>query len=174
MVSKLLKIRLKVERKTNRDDYFVIHSTMPSGFECKIPARGYNLKSWLAFEDKLNATYYYEQTTKAVYEHLVFGDPNAVIDTEDDDEPRASKGKALKETAAKRKPRAKASEDSQGVSKPKRQTAKRATSTSKAQGNELRKPAVRNVRKPKEDVQGTNNPRTKNASGTRSRKTKTQ
>ncbi len=174
MVSKLLKIRLKVERKTNRDDYFVIHSTMPSGFECKIPARGYNLKSWLAFEDKLNATYYYEQTTKAVYEHLVFGDPNAVIDTEDDDEPRASKGKALKETPAKRKPRAKASEDSEGVSKPKRQTAKRTTSTSKAKGNELRKPAVPNVRKPKKDVQGTNNPRTKAAPRTRNSKSKTQ
>ena len=166
-----------MQQKTNRDDYFVIHSTMPSGFECKIPARGYNLKSWLAFEDKLNATYYYEQTTKAVYEHLVFGDPNAVIDTEDDDEPRASKGKALKETAAKRKPREKASEDSQGVSKPRgtnKPVTKRATSTSKAKGNELRKPAVRNVRKPKEDVQGTNNPRTKNAPRTRNSKSKAQ
>jgi hypothetical protein len=150
---------------------------MPSGFECKIPARGYNLKSWLAFEDKLNATYYYEQTTKAVYEHLVFGDPNAVIDTEDDDEPRASKGKALKETATKRKPRKEASEDSEGVSKSKRPakpTVKRATSTSKAKGNELRKPAVPNVRKPKKDVQGTNNSRTKAAPRTRNTKSKTQ
>jgi hypothetical protein len=168
---------LKVERKTNRDDYFVIHSTMPSGFECKIPARGYNLKSWLAIEDKLNATYYYEQTTKAVYEHLVFGDPNAVIDTEDDDEPRASKGKALKETAAKRKPRAKASEDSKRVSKSRganKPAAKRTASNGKEARDELRKPKVRNVRKPKEDVQGTNNPRTKAAPRTRNSKTKTQ
>ena len=66
----------KVERKINRDDYFVIYVTMPTGFECKVPARGYNLKSWLAFETKLNNTYYYEHTTEEVYRHLVFGDPN--------------------------------------------------------------------------------------------------
>lgn len=163
-----------MQRKTNRDDYFVIYVTTPTGFECKVPARGYNLKSWLAFEDNLKNTYYYEHTTKEVYEHLVFGDPNGIIDMEDEDEPRASKGKALKETTTKRKPRAKASEDSEGVSKPKRQTAKRATSTSKAKGNELRKPAVPNVRKPKKDVQGTNNPRTKAAPRTRNSKGKTQ
>jgi hypothetical protein len=165
---------LNVQRKTNRDDYFVIYVTMPTGFECKVPARGYNLKSWLAFEDNLKNTYYYEHTTKEVYEHLVFGDPTGIIDMEDDDEPRASKGKALKETAAKRKPRQQASEDTEGVSKPKRQAVKRAASTSKAKGNELRKPAVPNVRKPKKDVQGTNNSRTKAAPRTRNTKSKTQ
>ena len=159
-----------MERKTNRDDYFVIHSTMPSGFECKIPARGYNLKSWLAFEDKLNATYYYEQTTKAVYEHLVFGDPNAVIDTEDDNEPRASKGKALKETAAKRKPRQQASEDSERV----RSTRKRTAPTSKEARTELREPKVRTVRKPTKVVARTNDSGKKTPARSRSAKSKTQ
>lgn len=166
-----------MERKINRDDYFVIYVTMPTGFECKVPARGYNLKSWLAFEDNLKNTYYYEHTTKEVYEHLVFGDPTGIIDMEDEDEPRASKGKALKETATKRKPRAKASEDSAVLPKPERvakSPAKRATSTSKAKGNELRKSAMPNVRKPKKDVQGANNPRTKNAPRTRNTKSKTQ
>ena len=145
--------------KIERDAYYVIHSTMPSGFECKIPARGYNLKSWLAFEDNLRATYYYEQTTKAVYEHLVFGDPNGIIDMEDDDG-RADKSETKQKAPAKRKPRAKASEDSKAVSKPKRATkpaAKRASPSSKETRTELRKPKVSNVRKSKKDVQGDDN-----------------
>jgi hypothetical protein len=166
-----------MDMQVKRDDYLVIYVTTPTGFECKIPARGYNLKSWLAFEDNLKNTYYYEHTTKAVYEHLVFGDPTGIIDTEDDDEPRASKGKALKETASKRKPRAKASEDSKRVPKSRganKPAAKRTASNGKEARDELRKPKVRNVRKPKEDVQGTNNPRTKAAPRTRNSKTKTQ
>jgi hypothetical protein len=162
--------------KVERDAYFVIHTTMPSGFECKIPARGYNLKSWLAFEDKLNATYYYEQTTKAVYEHLVFGDPNGIIDMEDDNG-RAKQTEAQQKAPAKRKPRQKASEDTKGVSAPKRSskpTAKRAASTSKKKGDELRESKLPNVRKPKKDVQGTNNSRTKSTSGTGTRKSKTR
>lgn len=152
-----------------RDDYFVIFVTMPSGFECKIPARGYNLKSWCAFEDKLNATYYYEQTTKEVYEHLVFGDPNGIVDTEDDDG-RGSKSKTQQETPTKRKPRAKASEDSKAV----RSTKQRTTSTSKTSRNELRKPKLSNVRKPKKDVARTNNSGTKSPSRNGNRKVKTQ
>ena len=160
-----------------RDAYFVIHTTMRSGFECKIPARGYNLKSWLAFEDKLGSTYYYEQTTKEVYEHLVFGDPNAILDTEDDDERRVSKRETQQKTPTKRKPRAKASGDSEEILKPRRSSkprAKRASPTSKTTRNELREPKVRNVRKPKKDVQGTNNSGTKSVSGNGNRKRKTQ
>jgi hypothetical protein len=162
--------------KIERDAYFVIHTTMPSGFECKIPARGYNLKSWLAFEDKLRATYYYEQTTKEVYDHLVFGDPEGIIDTEDDNG-RAKQTEAQQKAPAKRKPRQKASEDSKAVSKPKRATkspAKRASSTGKKKSDELREPKLSNVRKPKKDVQGTNNSRTKSTSGTRNRKSTTR
>ena len=153
----------------DRDAYFVIYTTMPSGFECKIPARGYNLKSWLAFEDRLNATYYYEQTTREVYEHLVFGDPNAILDTEDDNG-RTDKRKAQQKTPAKRKPRQATNKDSKtdGVGR------KATTSVRKAQPSKLREPKVRNVRKPKEDVQGTNNPRTKSASGNGTRKSKTR
>jgi hypothetical protein len=87
---------------------------------------------------------------------------------------RTRKSKTQQEAPAERKPRAKASETSKGVSKPKRQAAKRTTSTGKAKGNELRKPTVPDVRKPKKDVQGTNNPRTKAAPRTRNSKSKTQ
>ena len=158
-----------------RDAYFVIHTTMRSGFECKIPARGYNLKSWLAFEDKLGSTYYYEQTTKEVYEHLVFGDPNAILDTEDDDERRVSKRETQQKTPTKRKPRAKASGDSEEILKPRRSSkpsAKRASPTSKTTRNELREPKVRNVRKPKKDVARTDD--SGKATPTRTRTTKRQ
>jgi hypothetical protein len=166
-----------MDRQVKRDDYLVIYVTTPTGFECKVPARGYNLKSWLAFEDNLKNTYYYEHTTKEVYEHLVFGDPTGIIDTEDDDERRTSKGKALKEAPAKRKPRAKASEDSEGVSKPRRASkpaAKRTTSTSKEARTKLREPKVSNVRKPKKDVARTNDTGKASLPRTRSSKSKTQ
>ena len=67
------------EQRINRDAYYVIHTKMPSGFEFKIPARGYNLKSWLDFESKLECECYYEQTSKAVYDHLVYGDPDTPL-----------------------------------------------------------------------------------------------
>lgn len=64
------------EERIKRDAYYVIHTTMPSGFEFKIPARGYNLKSWLDFEARLECQCYFEETSKAVYDHLVLGDPS--------------------------------------------------------------------------------------------------
>jgi hypothetical protein len=165
-----------MNEKVNRDDYFVIFTTMPSGFECKIPARGYNLKSWLAFEDRLGSTYYYERTTQEVYNHLVFGDPGQILDTEDDNG-RTKQTEAQQKAPAKRKPRQKASEDSKAVSKPQRASkpaAKRTSSSSKNARTELRKPKVSNVRKPKKDVQGTNNSGKEALPRTRSRKAKTQ
>ena len=92
-------------------------------------------------------------------------------------ERRTRKSKTLEENPTKRKPRQAAGKDSKGIPKPKRDakpTVKRASSSSKEARNELRKPKVPNVRKPKKDVQGTNDPGTKSTSGNGNRKRKTQ
>lgn len=91
-----------MNEKVVRDAYYVIHTKMPSGFECKIPARGYNLKSWLEFETRLGSTFYYERTTEAVYNHLVFGDPNAIIEDEGCQSPVLADTKS--KTSTKRSP----------------------------------------------------------------------
>lgn len=90
---------------------------------------------------------------------------------------RTRKAEALKEAPAKRKPRQKASEDPKAVSKPQRASkrdAKRTASNGKGARTELREPKVRNVRKPKKDIQGTDNSGEASLPRTRSRKTKTQ
>ena len=92
-------------------------------------------------------------------------------------EQRASKGKTLKENPAKGDSRTKAGKDSKAVSKPQRASkpaAKRASSSSKEARTELREPKVRNVRKPKKDVQGTNDSGKETLPRTRGRKAKTQ
>ena len=103
--------------------------------------------------------------------------PSDGLTKETTNERRTSKGKALKENPAKGNSRTKASEDSKTVSKPTRASkpaAKRTASASKEARTELRKPKVPNVRKPKKDVQGTNNPGEASLPRTRSRKAKTQ
>jgi hypothetical protein len=94
------------EQRINRDAYYVIHVTMPSGFEFKIPARGYNLKSWLNFEAKLEAECYFEETSRTVYEHLVMGDPaNPLFEKDTPTEAVPEVKKASKTVATpKRKP----------------------------------------------------------------------
>jgi|688.fasta_scaffold86155_2 hypothetical protein len=144
-----------------RDAYFCIHTTMQSGFECLIPARGYNLKSWLAFEDRLGAKYEYDEITEQAYIHLMLGDPN---DPLGEKYGPASKGTAQQETAPKRGRGKTKAEDSKSTRTPRKTTAP----TSKEKPSVVRKSPVRNVRKPKKDVQGTNNSGTKTP--TRSRK----
>ena len=103
--------------------------------------------------------------------------PSVGLTKETKNEQRASKGKALKENPAKGNARTKASEDSKAVRKPQRASkpaAKRTTSSSKEARTELREPKVRNVRKPKKDIQGTNDSGETSLPRTRSRKTKTQ
>lgn len=90
-------------------------------------------------------------------------------------EQRSSKGKALKENPAKGKPRTKASEDSKGIrSRGTKPDAKRASPSSKEARTELREPKVRNVRKSKKDIQGTNDSGETSLPRTRGRKAKTQ
>ena len=152
------------ENKVNRDDYFVLHVTMPSGFEFKIPARGYNLKSWLAFEERLESTVVVEQTNASVYEHLIFGDPNDALGELQNGS--TNKRKTQRKNSSEGSSSKAKVKDSKGTRTPR----KTATSTSKEKPTVLRKSPVRNVRKPKESVQGTDNPGTKTP--TRSRKPK--
>lgn len=152
------------ENKVNRDDYFVLHVTMPSGFEFKIPARGYNLKSWLAFEERLESTVIVEQTNASVYEHLIFGDPNDALGELQNGS--NNKRKAQRKNSSEGSESKTKAEDSKAVRTPR----KRATSTGKEKPTVMRKPKVRDVRKSKESVQRTDDPGTK--APTRSRKPK--
>ena len=152
------------ETKVKRDAYFVLHVTVPSGFEFKIPARGYSLKSWLAFETRLGSDVVVEETTAAVYEHLILGDPldplGELINGP------ADKRETKRKTAPKRDSGKAKAKDSKSARTPR----KTAASASKEKPTVVRKSPVRNVRKPKESVQGTNNPR--KATPSRSRKPK--
>ena len=44
------------EGKVNRDAFFILTIENQGGFKHKVPARGYNLKSWLDFEKSLSIT----------------------------------------------------------------------------------------------------------------------
>lgn len=44
------------EGRVNRDAFFVLTIENHGGFKHKVPARGYNLKSWLDFEKGLSIT----------------------------------------------------------------------------------------------------------------------
>ena len=118
-----------------------------------------------------------KNTKKQVSSSTAKKTPSVGLKKETNNERRASKGKALKENPAKGNSRTKASEDSKTVPSPKRTTkpaAKRTAPSSKEARTELREPKVRNVRKPKKDVQGTNDSGETSLPRTRSRKAKTQ
>jgi hypothetical protein len=103
--------------------------------------------------------------------------PSVGLTKETKNERRASKGKTQQETPTKGNSRTKASEDSKAVRKPQRASkpaAKRTTSSSKEARTELREPKVRNVRKPKKDVQGVDNSGEASLPRTRSRTVKAQ
>lgn len=45
-----------VPSKVRNDDCFVLTIEHYDGFKFKVPARGYNLKSWIAFENTMHIT----------------------------------------------------------------------------------------------------------------------
>ena len=156
------------ETKVNRDDYYVLHVTMETGFEFKIPARGWNLKSWLAFEEKLRSEVVYEKTSQAVYDHLIYGDPSVPLVIEEETPSGSTiKRKTQRANSPKGNSDKAKGEDSKGTATRKR---KATTSASKEKPSIVRKPAVRNMRKSKKDVQGTND--SGKETPTRSRRTK--
>lgn len=156
----------------NRDAFFAIHVTMASGFSFIIPARGYNLKSWLTFEDRLGgSSYNYEETTERVYMHLIAGDPYLPLEiVEEKPNGRTVKAKAQQENPPKRASRKAKVEDSPKPRTPRKTT----TQAGKGKPSVVRKPAVRNVRKPKEDVQAVDDTGTKKPARPRKPKGSTQ
>ena len=54
-------------QKFNRDSYYVLTVTMTK-VSFKIFCRGYDIKSWMAFQDSVNAKYEWEETTREAYE----------------------------------------------------------------------------------------------------------
>jgi len=53
--------------KFNRDSYYVLTVTMTK-VSFKIFCRGYDIKSWMAFQESVNAKYEWEETTREAYE----------------------------------------------------------------------------------------------------------
>lgn len=63
-----------VQDKVNRDAYFIIDVEMYKGFKFKIPARGYNLKSWLDFQKKMQCkSVTYSEVTQREYDKKLWG-----------------------------------------------------------------------------------------------------
>jgi hypothetical protein len=59
------------------DDYIQIDVTYVTGFKFSIPARGYNLKSWITFHNSLSpylSEHIHKVITKEKYDKLFYGD----------------------------------------------------------------------------------------------------
>ena len=136
--------------KVPSDSYFFIDTKWKSGFSHIVPCRGYNLKSQLRFSESIfwiESTNWYE-VTKEKYEEHVYG--------------RAEQAETQQENPPKRNRRSTKDKDSEST----RDRSKESTRTARPQPSKLRESKVRDVRKPKKDVQGTNNPRKASPAGT--------
>jgi hypothetical protein len=58
-----------------RDNYYQIDVVWEDNFKHSIPARGYNLGSWIQFHDSIEyiKKHSYKEITKAKYEKMVYG-----------------------------------------------------------------------------------------------------
>jgi hypothetical protein len=54
--------------KIAANSYFMVIATMGNGKQFKIPARGYNLYSWLDFEESLGLPHSYVEVPKEEYD----------------------------------------------------------------------------------------------------------
>jgi hypothetical protein len=144
--------------KVPSDSYFFIDTKWKSGFSHIVPCRGYNLKSQLRFSESIfwiESTDWYE-VTKEKYEEHVYG--------------RAEQTETQQENPPKRNRRSKKDKDSESAW----DSGKESTRTARPQPSKLRESKVRDVRKPKKDIQGTNNPRKASPAGTGKPKGKTK
>ena len=149
-----------------RDGYYFFHVKWRGGFTHIVPVRGYNVRSNIKFTESLEwiDTYDIEQVTQEQYDLRLWG---SNLEEEDG---RASKNKTQQKNPTKRKPRKEGSKDSKAT----RNTSDKSPRVAKEKPSLVRESKVRNVRKPKEDVQGTNIPRTKTFSGSRATKRSSQ
>jgi hypothetical protein len=54
--------------KVKSNSYFMVIATMGSGKQFKIPCRGYNLKSWMDFEESLKLPHFAVEVPKDEYD----------------------------------------------------------------------------------------------------------
>ena len=128
--------------KVPSDSYFFIDTKWKSDFSHIVPCRGYNLKSQLRFNESIfwiESSNWYE-VTKEKYEEHVYG--------------RAEQAETQQENPPKRSRRSTKDKDSESA----RSGSKKPTRTARSQPSKLRESKVRDVRKPKKDVQGIDNP----------------
>ena len=132
-----------------KDDYVFIEVTWTTKFKHIVPCRGFNFKSIMKSIQDLD--YVIESNPKIVsqeeYEIYIHGGDDGPTDeglTQQENPPKRSRAKAK-------------SKDSEVA----RDTGGKSARTAKAQPSELRKPKLRDVPKPKKDIQRTNNPGTK-------------
>lgn len=142
----------------HRDSYFFIDTKWKDGFTHIVPCRGFNLKSQLRFNENIFwiESSEWREVTKETYEEHIYG--------------RTEQTKAQQENPPKRSRRSTKDKDSESA----RSSSKKSTRTAGPQPSKLREPKVRDVRKPKKDVQGTNDPGKKTLPGTRKPKGKTK
>ena len=136
--------------KVSSDSYFFIDTKWKSGFSHIVPCRGYNLKSQLRFSESIfwiESSDWYE-VTKEKYEEHVYG--------------RAEQAETQQENLPKRNRRGTKNKDSESTWS----GSKESTRTARSQPSKLRESKVRNVRKPKKDIQGTDNSRKAKPTGT--------
>jgi hypothetical protein len=80
------------------DGYYLIDTVSRSGHRSTIPARGYNLRSWLNFEHSLNSTTEYRAVTEKEYmKYFWSGTPYV----EDEPAPKKPAKTAVKKAAKK-------------------------------------------------------------------------
>jgi len=144
--------------KVNPSAYYFIDVTWKGGFKHIVPCRGYGLQSQLRFNDSLMYVESAEpkEVTEEEYYNRIWGDPDGrdnESETQQTNPPKRSRSKAK-------------GADSKAV----RNTSGKSTRTTGSQPSKLLKSTVRNVSKPKKDLQGVDNPGTKTVP--KSRRTK--
>lgn len=158
--------------KVAGDAYFFIDVTWKKtgkekAFKHTVPCRGYNLKSQLTFNESLfwvDKSEYYE-VSRETWEKKTLGSLE-----EENDRPRTRKNPTQQKTASKRN----SGETKNKDSKVPRNPSGKSTRAVKPQPSELRESKVRNVRKPKKDIQGTNDTGTETLSKHRRTKRSSQ
>ena len=144
--------------KVNPSAYYFIDVTWKGGFKHIVPCRGYGLQSQLRFNDSLIYVESVEprEVTEEEYNNRIWGDPDG----------RDNEGETQQENPPKRNRNKAKSKDSESA----RNTSGKSTRTTGSQPSKLLKSTVRNVSKPKKDLQGIDNPGTERVP--KSRRTK--
>lgn len=135
-----------------KDDYVFIDVTWTTKFKHTVPCRGFNYKSTMKSIQELDYVTDISPriVTQEEYDTYIHGGDDGPAEqgiTQQENPPKRSRAKAK-------------SKDSKGT----RDSGGKPTRTVGSQPSELRKPKLRDVSKPKKNIQGTNNPGTERVS----------